>query len=546
MKNLERIVMSAMILLAVGMFAAGCGGDPRAGAPAAQDGHEGHDHGDEADGHEEENGHEEDADHDEGDDHEDPADAGGGEHVELTAEQRRRIGLGLETAGPGRIERELSFPGEVVLNPDRIAHVVPRAAGIAREVTKSLGDEVEEGEILAWIESAELAESKLQFFDKEAEVGASSIELPRAREIFENVGRLLTLLDGDPSEAELDGLDGLEMGDYRGKLLTAHAAFVAAARAFERERTLSEKAVSSGQDLVSAQAEFQRARAEFEASMDTARYEVLVAFTEAARKRQTVEFEAVAAEQALRLKGVEEQTIADLRALVPVTAGLQPCLCTEPGCAKTDFPSVRTKLGADRRFGWYPLRAPLAGVLIEKHLTLGEKVGDDESVFTLADTRTVWVDFGVFQKDLALVEAGLTVEVVVTGRESSHPGEIARLSPVVDPGTRTTNARVVLANEENALRPGLFVTVRVALPTVEAAVVVPRSAVQILDEKEVVFVASGDGFEARPVTLGRGDRKIVEITHGLDAGQRFVLSGAFELKARIATSGLGAHAGHGH
>ena len=49
-----------------------------------------------------------------------------------------------------------------------------------------------------------------------------------------------------------------------------------------------------------------------------------------------------------------------------------------------------------------------------------------------------------------------------------------------------------------------------------------------------------------PATLGRGDRTRVEITRGLAAGQRYVTHGAFELKAKIATSGMDAHAGHGH
>ena len=60
-----------------------------------------------------------------------------------------------------------------------------------------------------------------------------------------------------------------------------------------------------------------------------------------------------------------------------------------------------------------------------------------------------------------------------------------------------------------------------------------------------IFIAEGDGFTAEPVTLGRGDRTSVEVTRGLKAGQRYVLKGAFELKAKIATSGMDAHAGHG-
>jgi len=522
-----------------------------------EDGHEGHDHGDEADepeheedGHEghddDDEAHEADAEKDEHAGHDHGAEEAADGLVELTAEQRRRIGLETAVAGPGRIGRDLSFPGEVELNPDRVAHVVPRAAGIVREVKKTLGDTVETGEILAWIESAELAEAKLTFFAKEAEVGCCAIALPRAREVFENVHRLATLLDKSPSPEELSKLDGLEMGEYRGNLITAYAGFVAAEKAYERERGLRAKAISSGQELVAAQAEFQRARAEFKASLETARFAVIVAFSEAARARQVAEFEAVAAEQGLRLMGVDDETIAKLRGLVPKTAGMKPCECDEADCKENEIPSLRGVLGKDRRLGWYALRAPFAGVIIDKHLTLGELAGEDESAFEIADPSTVWVMFGVYQKDLGIIKPGQKVSVTPTGGTSGHAGRIAYLSPLIDPGTRTVRARVVLANEGNGLRPGLFVTVRVELPSVSAAVLVPRSAVQVLDEEQVVFVMKGGGFETVPVTLGRGDRDRVEVKAGLKAGQRYVTRGAFELKAKIATSGMDAHAGHGH
>lgn len=536
MKSRTRIPSLLMASAALLLLGTACG-----------DAHDGHDHdahtAEPADEHDhaahDEHGEEAGDEHDGHDEHE-------GGHVELTAEQRARIGLTLATAGPGEIARSLSFPGEVALDPDRVVHVVPRAAGIVREVTKSLGDEVQADQVLAWIESADLAEAKLALFAAEAEVGRSRVDLPRAREVFTNVNRLLAVLEKDPDDAALAELDGLEMGEYRGRLLTAHADFVAAREGLERERVLREKSISSAQDLAGAQAEFRRARAEHRASLDTARYEVLVAFGEAARAQQLADFGVVAAEQGLRLKGVDDATIDALRELSPRVATLEPCSCATPDCEHRALPSLRERLGADARLGWYALRAPFAGVVIEKHLSLGEVVGDEESVFALADTSSVWVNLSVFQKDLAAVAPGQGVVVDVTGSGARHEGAIAYVAPIVDADTRAAVARVQLANEGGRLRPGLFVTVHVTLPAVRAAVVVPRDAVQILDQRQVVFVEEGDGFEAVPVETGDGDRERVVVTSGLEAGQRFVEHGAFELKAKVATSGLGAHAGHGH
>ncbi len=92
----------------------------------------------------------------------------------------------------------------------------------------------------------------------------------------------------------------------------------------------------------------------------------------------------------------------------------------------------------------------------------------------------------------------------------------------------------------------MFVTGHVTIDADEGSVVVPLSAVQRLDGESVVFVAGEDGFMTRTVKLGRRDRDEVEVLEGLGAGERYVSSGAFHLKAEIITSGIDPHAGHGH
>jgi multidrug efflux pump subunit AcrA (membrane-fusion protein) len=468
------------------------------------------------------------------------------EHVALTADRSDHLDLGLATAGPGMIEVSAAFPGEVMLNPDRMAHIVPRAAGIVREVTRSLGDFVEAGEILAWIESDQLAEAKLAFYAKHAEVACCQIELPRAQEIFENTNKLLALLDKQPTSDELRQLDGLEMGEHRGRLLTAYSEYLAAKKGFEREDGLFAKNISSESEFIEAEAAFKKADAAFSAARDMARYQVLVAYSETARLRQVAEFEAVAAEQRLRLKGVSDETLSKLLALVPRTGSLEPCLCGDPNCADNKIPSVMKTLGEQERLGWYPLRAPFAGFITDKHLTLGEQVGDQESVMTIADLSSVWLRFNVYQKDLGVVKTGQAVTVDLGTGLPSARGTVTFVSPIVDKETRTAQARVELDNASGALRPGLYATVHVDVDPVAAPVLIPKAAVQVLDNEEVVFVETDDGFIPVPVRLGRSDDGRVTVLAGLEPGQRYVERGAFELKAQIVTSGIDAHAGHGH
>ncbi|WP_437570216.1 efflux RND transporter periplasmic adaptor subunit [Sorangium sp. So ce542] len=133
------------------------------------EGERGHAHGDE-DGHDEGKGHArgeshadgkdhargEDKDHAHGDDEEAHAHAGG--RLELSPAMLQNAGLEILTAGPGKVAATVTLPGEVALNAEAIAHVTPRVPGTAREVRKQLGDTVKRGEVLAVLDSRELAE----------------------------------------------------------------------------------------------------------------------------------------------------------------------------------------------------------------------------------------------------------------------------------------------------------------------------------------------------------------------------------------------------
>ncbi len=79
--------------------------------------------------------------------------------VTLTSAQVKEFGVETGVAGPGRLRVEIVLPGEVTLNADRVGHVIPRVQGVVREVRKNLGDNVRRGEVMAVLESRELADS---------------------------------------------------------------------------------------------------------------------------------------------------------------------------------------------------------------------------------------------------------------------------------------------------------------------------------------------------------------------------------------------------
>ncbi len=200
----------------------------------------------------------------------------------------------------------------------------------------------------------------------------------------------------------------------------------------------------------------------------------------------------------------------------------------------------------DATFTEYRITAPFDGTVIEKHITLGETIAADESVFTIADLSTVWIDLSVYQKDLGKIRGGQKVAITAAPHEEhATTAVIDFVQPLVGEATRTALARIIMPNPDGRWTPGIFVTGSVVREEVEVAIRVPTSAViPIGDDESVIFVQTPAGFEPRPVHTGRRSHGFVEILAGLEPGERFVTKGAFSLKAELGKDAFGD--GHGH
>ncbi|KXK30746.1 MAG: efflux transporter protein [Candidatus Brocadia sinica] len=98
--------------------------------------------------------------------------------IELSPEAVQSAGIGIETAGPAQIKTVLELPGEIELNADKVVHVVPRVSGVVTEVYKNLGDMVKHGEVIAVLDSREVAEQKSEYmaFLKRIELARATFE----------------------------------------------------------------------------------------------------------------------------------------------------------------------------------------------------------------------------------------------------------------------------------------------------------------------------------------------------------------------------------
>ena len=195
-----------------------------------------------------------------------------------------------------------------------------------------------------------------------------------------------------------------------------------------------------------------------------------------------------------------------------------------------DFIAEVARTGEARRT--YTFRAPADGVVIEKMAVAGQMMKAGEKIYRLADLGTIWVLAQIYEMDLPFVRDGQPVVVRTSyGLPRTYEAKIQLLLPQVEDLTRTATARIVLANPDLALRPGMFTEVRFAAQLADDAVLVPDMAVLRSGERDTVFVAlAGGSFEPREVKLGaRSEGNFYQVLSGLRAGERVVTSGQFML-----------------
>jgi cobalt-zinc-cadmium efflux system membrane fusion protein len=189
------------------------------------------------------------------------------------------------------------------------------------------------------------------------------------------------------------------------------------------------------------------------------------------------------------------------------------------------------------------VRAPYDGTLVERRAVVGEAVQPGESVFSLADLRSVWLSLSIPADRAGLTREGLRVEATFSRLSGEVAGgEITWVNTSIDEKSRMLRARAVVGNDDRKLRAGMFGDARVFVADARAAVDVPKGAIQRFENNLYVFVKIEDDLYAlrRVATAASPSKDMVAVVEGLRANEPIVATGAFTVMSEFLKSRLGA------
>jgi multidrug efflux pump subunit AcrA (membrane-fusion protein) len=387
--------------------------------------------------------------------------------------------------------------GVIEANAYRNTPALPLIGGIVRSVPVELGENVSRGQTVAVVFSNEFAEAQSRYV-------SLVTETENARRNYERTQRLVGI--NQPGRTELDAATR--------QMRAAEAAVSEMQNRFQRTNRLITIGAASREELEqdntklrSAEAEVAEARSRYDRALKIVEInpETRAQNEEALNRLRTSEGELAAMRQRLILYGMPESRIAGLRSPSQVTSELA-------------------------------VPAPISGTVTARSVNPGEVVEPNKELVRITDLSTVWVIAQAFESDLSRLRVGSGASVTTNAFPNRlFRGQVTYIDPAIDPATRTARVRVELANPDRVLKLGMFVNVAFgSLGQSERTVpVVPASAVQNLQGRDVIFVATNDPnvFELKPVRLGPEVNGRYPILEGANVGDRVVTNGSFMLRA---------------
>ncbi|SPA22260.1 RND family efflux transporter, MFP subunit [Cupriavidus taiwanensis] len=185
------------------------------------------------------------------------------------------------------------------------------------------------------------------------------------------------------------------------------------------------------------------------------------------------------------------------------------------------------------------ITSPVDGIVTEVGARDGMTVSPGTTLFRLASLATVWVLAEVPETHVSRLRPGQAVSALAAALPGQTlTGKVDAILPDINPGTRTVRVRIELQNQRRQLLPGMFVTARFEAAPGPDRLLVPTESLIHTGTRTIVMVETGPGgFSPVEVRTGATSGGKTEVTEGLEAGQRVVVSGQFLIDSEASLRG---------
>jgi RND family efflux transporter MFP subunit len=170
--------------------------------------------------------------------------------------------------------------------------------------------------------------------------------------------------------------------------------------------------------------------------------------------------------------------------------------------------------------------APISGLVGKRHLDNGALVNPSMPVVSLVDLSTMVMEINAPEKDLVKIRPGLEAGIVLDAYpEQKFKGRVIRLSPILDPATRTGSVEIEVPNPKMMLKAEMFARVELDLGTRHNTLLIPREALVSHDQQRGVFKLQDETARFQPVDAGIIQGGEVEVISGLKEGEAVITLG---------------------
>ncbi len=392
----------------------------------------------------------------------------------LTPEEQKESNISIVPVTESTPAQDISIPGVVEPDQERLQQVTPLVSGRVEQIKVALGDHVNRGDLLVTIDSPQVAELHGKLHEARTRLALAEQNMSRVMQAANRVS-----------------------------VLKSKATLTEADQTLKRTQQLMAEGIMAKKDVVAAEAEYNRAAADFNFQKDI-----------------SLNREVAEAKAELSTARTESEHIIDALRALDATLPEEG-----EGEKRHDISAIQ-------------LHAPVTGTVIERFVNPGAGFEAGKPLLTVADTGRLWVIASVPDSQLSRISVGMPAKVMLENRMIA--GTVSYIDPRLNEDTRSGRARIEIPNADHRIKVGSFVQVVFSPAGSITGMFVPTDSIQSMNDQTVVFVEKANGeFEPKSVVTGAPVGNLTAIKSGLNAGDRVVATGSFLLKSRLMKNQLG-------